>query len=77
MQLAARILNLIWIIFGDLFLAPSHVFFLGFMVLLATPVVRSVYSAVYFMIRRDYVYAILTSLVLFALLFSFTMRVSG
>jgi uncharacterized membrane protein len=71
------ILNLNWIIFGDPFLAPSHVLFLGFMVLLATPVVRVVYSAISFTMSRDYVYAILTSLVLLVILFSFTIGVGG
>ncbi|MCX6649599.1 MAG: DUF1634 domain-containing protein [Candidatus Bathyarchaeota archaeon] len=71
------ILSLEWMLFGDPFLAPSHVLFLGFMILLATPVARIVYSAVSFTVRRDYVYAALTSFVLLVLIFSFTMGVGG
>ena len=66
-----------WILFGNPFLAPSHILFMGFMVLLATPVARIVYSAASFTMRRDYVYAVLTYLVLLVLVFSFTMGVGG
>ena len=62
-----------WIFFGDPFLAPSHVLFLGFMALLATPVLRVAYSMVSFGARHDYVYAAMTGLVLLVLLFSFTL----
>ena len=69
------ILSVEWILFGDPFLEPSHILFMGFMILLATPVARIVYSAASFTMRRDYVYATLTSLVLLVLIFSFTMGI--
>jgi uncharacterized membrane protein len=71
------ILSIEWIIFGDPFLAPSHILFLGFMILLSTPIMRIVYSTVFFAVHRDYLYAVLTSVVLLVLIFSFTMGVGG
>jgi uncharacterized membrane protein len=71
------ILTLEWILFGDPFLAPSHILFMGFIVLIATPVARIVYSAASFTMRRDYVYAVMTFLVLLVLVFSFTMEAGG
>ena len=64
------LLNLSWIIFGDPFLAPSHVLFLGFLILLSTPLLRIMYSIVGFTRIGDKTYAVITTIVLLILLVS-------
>ena len=61
-----------WLLFGDPFFSPSHVLFMGFMVLLATPVLNVAASAYLFFRERDGALALITSIVLQVLLLGFT-----
>ncbi len=58
------VLSLEWVLWGDPFLEPSHVLFLGFLVLVATPMTRVAVSVVAYVMDRDWVYAAITGLVL-------------
>jgi len=69
------VLNLRWVIWGDPFLEPSHLLFLGFAVLIATPVLRIAASILMYLETRDIPFAAITSLVLLILIISFTMGV--
>lgn len=60
--------SLEWIIYGDPFLAPSHVLFIGFIVLVTTPLLRVAASVVAYMIEGDLLYASITTFVLIVLL---------
>lgn len=61
------VLTLAWVIWGDPFLAPSHVLFLGFLILVATPVVRVAASVVAYISEGDWVFAAITGAVLLVL----------
>ena len=61
------VLSVEWVLWGDPFLGPSHVLFLGFLVLVATPMVRVAVSVVAYVMDRDWVYAAITGLVLIVL----------
>lgn len=58
------VLSLEWVLWGDPFLEPSHVLFLGFLVLVATPMTRVAVSVIAYVMDRDWVYAAITGLVL-------------
>ena len=60
--------SLEWIINGDPFLAPSHILFLGFLVLVVTPLLRVGASVVAYVIEKDWIYAAITSFVLSVLI---------
>lgn len=60
-----------WLIWGSPFLAPSHIFFLGFAVLIATPVFRVMASILIYMKTSDRPFATITALVLLILIASF------
>ena len=64
-----------WIFGRDSFLAPSHVLFLGFFVLIATPVLRISASIIVFLKKGDIAFTLITSLVLLILLISFFLGV--
>jgi uncharacterized membrane protein len=57
------VLSLEWVLWGNPFLGPSHVLFLGFLVLVATPITRVAASVVAYVMDRDWVYAVITGLV--------------
>ena len=57
-----------WIIYGDPFLSPSHILFLGFLTLVITPLLRVGASVVAYVIERDWIYAAITGFVLSVLL---------
>jgi len=63
--------ELSWILGCDPFLAPSHVLFLGFFALVATPVVCVSASIIVFLRERDIRFTLIASLVLVILLVSF------
>jgi uncharacterized membrane protein len=67
--------NLRWIIFGDPFLAPSHVLFLGFMILISTPVLRIIASILVYLRTRDVSFVTITVTVLLILAMSFTLGI--
>jgi len=58
------ILSLEWVLLGDPFLQPSHMMFLGFLVLVSTPVIRVAVSVTAYALERDWLYAAITGLVL-------------
>jgi uncharacterized membrane protein len=51
-------------LFGDPFFAPSHIIFLGFMVLVRTPLLRIVASVVVFALSKDWTFTVITGCVL-------------
>ena len=58
------VLSVEWILFGDPFLQPSHVLFVGFLILVATPVMRVAASVATYASEGDWVYAAITGTVL-------------
>lgn len=69
------VLSVSWVLFGDPFLEPSHVLFLGFFTLIATPLLRIVASATAHLIENDLVFAFLNVSVLLILAVSFVLGV--
>ena len=69
------VLSVDWLLFGDPFLEPSHVLFLGFFTLIATPLLRIVASAAAHLVERDIVFALLNVSVLLILGVSFVLGV--
>ncbi len=67
--------DLDWIIWGDPFLAPSHVIYLGFMILISTPVLNIIASILMFIKARDGTFAAIASLVLLILIVGFTLGI--
>lgn len=59
-----NIFELNWMLFGDPFFAPSHIIFLGFMVLVGTPLLRIVASVVVFALSKDWTFTVITGCVL-------------
>ena len=59
-----------WMLFGNPFLAPSHVIFLGFAILIGTPLLRIVASVYVYAKSKDIIFTVITSLVLLVLLTS-------
>ena len=58
------IASLQWIIYGDPFFAPSHILFMGFLTLVATPLLRVAASVIAYVAERDWTYAAITGFVL-------------
>ncbi len=58
------VLSVGWVLWGDPFLQPSHVLFLGFLVLIATPVIRVAASVLAYLMDRDWLYVVITGFVL-------------
>lgn len=56
--------SLEWIIWGDPFFAPSHILFLGFIILVMTPLFRVAASVFAYLIEGDVVYTTITGFVL-------------
>jgi len=67
--------DLDWIIWGDPFLEPSHVIYLGFMILISTPVLNIIASILMFIKARDGTFAAIASLVLLILIVGFTLGI--
>lgn len=57
-----------WILYGAPFFAPSHILFLGFLVLVITPLLRVVASTIAYAIEGDWVYTAITGFVLTVLI---------
>ncbi len=64
-----------WMIFGAPFLEPSHVIFLGFMVLVGTPLLRIVASVAVFFVSKDWTFTVITGMVLSVLVLSMLLGV--
>ena len=60
---------------GDLTVSPSHVLFLGFTVLVATPILNVASAAFLFFRGRDNSLAVITTFVLLILIVSLTLNV--
>lgn len=58
------------IITGTITLNPVAIMFLGLVVLIATPVLRVALGLAQFIKEKDYIYSIITAIVLFNLLFA-------
>ena len=69
------VLSVSWVLFGDPFLEPSHVLFMGFFILIGTPLLRVVASATTHLFERDLVFALLNVSVLLILAVSFVLGV--
>ena len=62
------VLTLDWLFLGDPFLEPSHILFLGFLVLVATPIMRVAASIVAYIYDKDWAYTAITGMVLLILM---------
>lgn len=67
--------DLNWMISGDPFLEPSHVIFLGFMILVGTPMLRIVASIVVYVVQKDWYFTTITGLVFLVLVVSMVLGV--
>lgn len=67
--------DLHWIVWGDPFLEPSHIIYLGFMTLISTPVLNIVASILVFIKAGDGAFTTIASLVLLILILGFTLGV--
>ena len=56
--------SLEWIINGDPFLSPSHILFMGFLVLVITPLLRVGASVLAYAFEKDWTYVAITGFVL-------------
>jgi len=68
-------MDLAWLINGDPFFAPSHILFLGFLTLIATPVLRIGASIYVYTKLHDNAFTTITTIVLFVLVVSFTLGI--
>ncbi|MFC1802644.1 DUF1634 domain-containing protein [Thermoproteota archaeon] len=57
-----------WILWGDPFFAPSHILFLGFILLVTTPLTRVAASIMAYAIESDWIYTAITGFVLVVLI---------
>jgi len=64
-----------WMLFGDPFLAPSHVIFWGFMVLIGTPLLRIILSVGVYAKMNDWEFTAITGIVFTILLVSMILGV--
>jgi len=64
-----------WILFGDPFLAPSHVIFGGFMILIGTPLLRIIMSVAVYTKMKDWEFTAITGIVFTILLVSMVLGV--
>ena len=64
-----------WIINGNPFLEPSHVIFLGFMILVGTPMLRIVASIMVYIVQKDWYFTTITGLVFLVLAVSMLLGV--
>jgi uncharacterized membrane protein len=69
------VLNAAWIITGSPFLEPSHILFIGFIVLIATPILRILATTITYSRMKDWTYTVITGLVLVILLVSMTLGI--
>ncbi len=64
-----------WALYGDPFFEPSHIVFLGFMILIGTPLLRIIASVFVYAKQQDWNFTIITSLVLAVLVVSMLLGV--
>jgi uncharacterized membrane protein len=57
-----------WVLFGNSFFQPSHILFLGFLILVSTPLIRVFASVVSYSMNRDWAYTVITGFVLSVLI---------
>jgi uncharacterized membrane protein len=69
------LLTLDWIIWGDPFLMPSHVIFLGFLILVMTPILPVATSILVNLRSEDWLFTVITSTVLIILIFSMSLGI--
>lgn len=67
--------NIQWVLYGEPFLAPSHIIFLGFMILIGTPLLRILTSVFVYAKSKDWMFTIITGLVLTVLIVSMVLGV--
>jgi uncharacterized membrane protein len=68
-------MDLDWLIRGDPFFVPSHILLLGFLTLIATPVLRIAVSIYIYMKLHDNAFTTITTIVLLVLVVSFTLGI--
>ncbi len=64
-----------WVIYGSPFFAPSHIIFLGFMILIGTPLLRIITSVFVYAKVKDWMFTSITGLVLIVLIISMVLGV--
>lgn len=66
------VMKLGWMVWGNPFLEPSHILFLGFAILVMTPIMRVAASILIYLKKRDLPFAAITIIVLLILIISLT-----
>ncbi|MBD3171646.1 DUF1634 domain-containing protein [Candidatus Bathyarchaeota archaeon] len=61
------VIDLQWLLHGDPFWSPSHILFLGFIVLVGTPLLRVASSTVAYGLDHDWIFMAITGTVLIVL----------
>ena len=69
------VMSFSWVLRGSPFLEPSHVIYLGFLVLIGTPLLRIVASTIMYFSMRDWVFTTITGVVLVILMASMTLGI--
>ncbi len=64
-----------WMLYGNPFFAPSHVIFIGFMILIGTPLLRIAASVIVYAKSQNWTFTIITGLVLLVLVASMLLGV--
>jgi uncharacterized membrane protein len=64
------VMKLGWMIYGNPFFEPSHILFLGFAILVMTPIMRVAASILIYLKQRDLQFATITTIVLLILTIS-------
>ena len=64
-----------WMLYGSPFFAPSHVVFIGFMILIGTPLLRIAASVLVYAKSKDWTFTLITGLVLLVLVVSMLLGV--
>lgn len=70
-----NIFDINWILNGNPFFAPSHIIFLGFMILIGTPLLRIAASVFVYAKTKDWTFTVITGLVLTVLVVSMLLGV--
>jgi uncharacterized membrane protein len=64
-----------WVLYGDPFFAPSHIVFLGFIILIGTPLLRIAASVFVYAKSNDRTFTLITGMVMLVLVASMLLGV--
>jgi uncharacterized membrane protein len=67
--------SLEWVLYGDPFFEPSHIIFIGLMILIVTPIIRITANTITYTMEKDWRFALINGAVLAILIISMIMSV--